>query len=66
MSTSDGPSWARNLSPKGSYFEGFVDDVDATLEEFKQQTVTTWGTRRSSYVHEESNKENDIVSSCSK
>lgn len=41
------PAWAEGLSPRGLYFEGFVDDADALLEQHKADTVTTSETRRS-------------------
>lgn len=41
------PAWAEGLSPKGVYFEGFVDDADSLLEQYKAETVTTYGVRRS-------------------
>ena len=40
-------AWTEGLSPRGLYFEGFVDDADALLEQHKADTVTTYGTRRS-------------------
>ena len=39
------PAWAEGLSPKGVYFEGFVDDADSLLEQYKAETVTTYGVR---------------------
>ena len=41
------PAWSERLIKKGSYFEGFVDDLDI-LEYHKRDTITTWGIRRSS------------------
>ena len=42
------PDWATrfSLAHKGNYYEGFVDNA-SVLEIHKRQTVTTWGTRRS-------------------
>jgi len=56
------PSWAKNLIRKGNYYEGCVDDFDSLFEEYKQQTVTTWGTRRSTkhQLQVQDNKENEI------
>ena len=41
------PAWAEGLSSKGVYFEGFVDDADSLLQQYKAETVTTYGVRRS-------------------
>lgn len=41
------PAWAAKLSPRGVYFEGFVEDADCLLEQYKAETVTTYGVRRS-------------------
>ena len=41
------PAWAEGLSFKGVDFEGFVDDADYFLEQYKAETVTTYGVRRS-------------------
>ena len=43
----DKPCWAESLQPKGVYFEGFVDDATATVERYKAETLTTFGTRTS-------------------
>ncbi len=58
------PAWAKQLQRRGNYYEGVVEDFDSLFEEFKQQTVTTWGTRRSStsqplQVIQESTKDQD-------
>ena len=46
------PDWATRfgLTRKGNYYEGFVDDASSVLEIHKRQTVTTWGTRRSTCI----------------
>ena len=41
------PVWAGGLTKNGTYFEGFVDDLEFILESHKRETVTTWGIRRS-------------------
>ena len=41
----DKPCWAESLQPRGVYFEGFVDDVTATVERYKAETLTNFGTR---------------------
>jgi hypothetical protein len=41
------PSWAGGLEKFGSYYRGYVDDLDATLELHRRETVTTWAIRRS-------------------
>ena len=43
----DMPCWAESLQPRGVYFEGFVDDATATVERYKAETLTTFGTRTS-------------------
>ena len=43
----DKPCWAESLQPRGVYFEGFVDDATATVERYKAETLTTFGTRTS-------------------
>ena len=43
----DKPCWAESLQLRGVYFEGFVDDVTATVERYKAETLTTFGTRTS-------------------
>ena len=43
----DKPCWAESLQPRGVYFEGFVDDGTATVERYKAETLTTFGTRTS-------------------
>ena len=39
------PSWAEGLTKKGTYYEGFVDEIETLLENYKRDTVTTWGVR---------------------
>ena len=46
----DKPAWAKDLEPRGTYYEGFVEDLDSLLTRFKAETVTTYGTRRSRYI----------------
>ena len=41
-------SWMYGLKKEGLYYEGVVADLDNLLENYKRETVTTWGTRRSS------------------
>ncbi len=36
------------LQKKGLYYEGIIDSIEEFLEDFKRQTVTSWGTRTSS------------------
>ena len=36
------PAWAEGLSAKGVYFEGFVDDADSVLQQYKGEAVTTY------------------------
>ena len=46
------PGWASQYSLKlrGTYYEGFVEDLDSLLTKFKAETVTTFGIRRSRYT----------------
>ena len=41
------PVWAEGLKKVGTYYEGYVEDLEGTLELHWQDTVTTWGIRRS-------------------
>jgi len=41
---------------KGNYFEGYVDNLSPVLEIYQRESVTTWGTRRSSNNHEKENE----------
>ena len=44
---SDHPAWTRGLNKSGLYYEGFVDDLEDTLEAHRRYTLTTYGTRTS-------------------
>jgi len=44
----DQKAWMIELKKIGTYYEGVVKDLDDVLERYKRETVTTWGTRRSS------------------
>ena len=47
------PAWARQYSLKlrGTYYEGFVEDLESLLTKFKSETITTlYGIRRSRYM----------------
>ena len=46
------PAWASQSSLKlrGTYYEGFVEDLESLLTKFKAETVTTFGIRRSRYI----------------
>ena len=37
------PKWAMGLHQVGLYFEGFVDDAPAVLEEYYKDAVTSFG-----------------------
>ena len=41
------PAWALGLKSSGLYYEGFVDNLEDTLEAHRRCTVTTYGTRTS-------------------
>ena len=56
----DNPAWARGLKKYGKYYEGIVESAELALEMHKQETITTFGVRRtesSPAIH--SNKENE-------
>ena len=40
------PPWARGLKKYGNYYEGIVERAELVLEMHKQETVTTFGIRR--------------------
>ena len=46
------PAWANQykLKVRGTYYEGFVEELDSLLTKFKAETVTTFGVRRSRYI----------------
>ena len=41
------PVWALGLKRSGLYYEGFVDNLEDTLEAHRRCTITTYGTRTS-------------------
>ena len=41
------PVWAEGLKKRGTYYEGYVEDLEGTLESHRRDTVTTWGIHRS-------------------
>ena len=40
--------WSKGLQRSGTYYEGWVDDLDELLSSHARATVTSYGTRRSS------------------
>ena len=40
--------WSKGLQSNGTYYEGWVSDVDELLSSHAKATVTCYGTRRSS------------------
>lgn len=52
------PRWSEGLQKRGTYYEGYVDDLDSVLESHRRDTVTSWGTRRSSKAQRIEDKEN--------
>ena len=52
------PRWSEGLQKRGTYYEGYVDDLDSVLEAHRRDTITSWGTRRSSKAQLTENKEN--------
>lgn len=53
------PRWAKGLKRNGTYFEGYVGDIEELLEDHKRDTITTWGIRRS---NQGIDKENELGS----
>lgn len=41
------PGWAEGLTKCGTYYEGWVSDIDERLSSHARATVTCFGTRRS-------------------
>ena len=40
--------WSKGLQSNGTYYEGWVDNLDELLSSHAKATVTCYGTRRSS------------------
>ena len=57
-SSSACPKWSESLQKRGTYYEGYVDDLESVLEAHRRDTVTSWGTRRSSKAQRTDNKKN--------
>lgn len=41
------PEWSKGLTKCGTYYEGWVSDLDDRLSSHARATVTCYGTRRS-------------------
>ena len=59
------PVWAVGLKMSGLYYEGFVDNLEDTLEAHRRCTITTYSTRTSPAMaavptDTDMNKENDV------
>ena len=57
------PDWAEGFERVGTYYEGYVSNLDAVLERHKIATLTSYGTRTSHLkgkicLQDESAKEN--------
>ena len=48
MSESRAHDWKSGLQRVGTYYEGYIDNLEPALEDYGRDTVTSWGTRRSS------------------
>ena len=48
MSNSQAHHWMNGLQRVGTYYEGYIDDFEPAFEDYRRETVTSWGTRRSS------------------
>ena len=61
----DSPRWSEGLQKRGTYYEGYVDDLESVLEAHRRDTITSWGTRRSSkaQILDSENKENLVQTS---
>ena len=40
--------WSKRLQSNGTYYEGWVDNLDELLSSYAKATVTSYGTRMSS------------------
>lgn len=62
------PGWASQfgLVRKGNYYEGFVDNLSSVLEIHQRDTVSTWGTRRSTYACDKENTPCEKDTPCEK
>ena len=58
------PRWTTGLHRMGLYYEGFVSDAPAVLEEYYKETVTSFGVRDSSRRLLEHCKENCKENEC--
>ena len=58
MSISRAHDWKSGLQRVGTYYEGYIDDPEPVLEDYRRDTVTSWGTRRSSSAKAVVDKEN--------
>ena len=58
------PGWSKSFQKRGTYYEGYVDDLESLLEAHRRDTVTSWGTRRSSKTQHIDNKENIAPTPC--
>lgn len=63
---SEAPGWASRfgLIRKGNYYEGYVDDLSSVLDTYQRDTISTWGTRRSSYTCDKENTPHEEVIHC--
>ncbi len=52
------PEWAEELHSVGTYYEGFVGNLDCVLEKHKILTLTSCGTR-TSHVRNKLQSDND-------
>ena len=60
----DRPNWAEGLHPRGNFYEGYVDNLQHTLDRHRSSTVTTYGVRRSHTTNFRSNPEEVLLASC--
>ena len=49
-------NWKTGLVQRGTYYEGYVEDVEQVLQAHQQDTVTCYGTRRSRTTQQDDEK----------
>ena len=54
-------NWKAGLVQSGTYYEGFVEDVEQVLQGHQQETVTCYGTRHSRIIQRDDQKHKENV-----
>ena len=62
----EAPGWASQfgLVRRGNYYEGYIDDLSSVLDIYQRDTISTWGTRWSSYTCDKENTPHEKVIHC--